>query len=80
MGKPKKLNDWSAVLHLVYGKKFFVFTGDAKVKSETDRIKSKQTLKADILKDGHHGAKTSTNSAFFIFTANGSKNSVKTVE
>lgn len=58
------LNDWSAVLRLVYGKKSFLFTGDAETKSETDMIKSKQTLKSDVLKVGHHGAKTSTSSAF----------------
>ncbi|SLL15269.1 ComEC family competence protein [Mycobacteroides abscessus subsp. abscessus] len=58
------LNDWSAVLRLVYGKKSFLFTGDAETKAETDMIKSKETLKADVLKVGHHGAKTSTSSAF----------------
>ncbi|WP_445491617.1 ComEC/Rec2 family competence protein [Niallia sp. 03133] len=58
------LNDWSAVLRLVYGKKSFLFTGDAETKAETDMMNSKETLKADVLKVGHHGAKTSTSTAF----------------
>lgn len=57
-------NDWSAVLRLVYGKKSFLFSGDAETKSETDMINSKQALYADVLKVGHHGAKTSTSAAF----------------
>ncbi|MCK6259553.1 MBL fold metallo-hydrolase [Fictibacillus sp. KIGAM418] len=58
------LNNWSAVLRLVHGKKSFLFTGDAEFKSETDMIASKQTLQSTVLKVGHHGAKTSTSSAF----------------
>lgn len=58
------LNDWSAVLRLTYGKKSFLFTGDAETKSEKDMINSKQTVKADVLKVGHHGAKNSTSSSF----------------
>lgn len=58
------LNNWSAVLHMKYGKKAFLFTGDAEAKSETDMLKSKNSLKADVLKVGHHGAKTSTGSSF----------------
>ncbi|SFE90514.1 Metal-dependent hydrolase, beta-lactamase superfamily II [Bacillus sp. OV194] len=58
------LNDWSAVLRLVHGKKSFLFTGDAEFKSETDMINSKQNLQANVLKVGHHGAKTSSSSAF----------------
>ncbi|MBT2701383.1 MBL fold metallo-hydrolase [Bacillus sp. ISL-40] len=58
------LNDWSAVLRIVYGSKSFLFTGDAEFKSETDMINSKQTLRSDVLKVGHHGAKTSTSIAF----------------
>ncbi|KYD09110.1 MBL fold metallo-hydrolase [Heyndrickxia sporothermodurans] len=58
------LNDWSAVLKLTYGKKSFIFTGDAEIKSETDMIHSKQSLRADVLKVGHHGASTSTSTAF----------------
>jgi competence protein ComEC len=57
-------NDWSAVLKLTYGKKSFLFTGDAEFKSESDMIKSKQNLRADVLKVGHHGAKTSTSTSF----------------
>lgn len=58
------MNDWSAVLRIVYGSKSFLFTGDAETKSENDMISSKQTLKSDVLKVGHHGAKTSTSAAF----------------
>lgn len=58
------INDWSAVLKLTYGKRSFLFTGDAETKAETDMIASKQNLKADVLKVGHHGAKTSTSAAF----------------
>jgi competence protein ComEC len=57
-------NDWSAVLHLTYFKNTFLFTGDAEFKAESDMIKAKQPLKADVLKVGHHGAKTSTSTAF----------------
>ncbi|MBY6272487.1 MAG: MBL fold metallo-hydrolase [Bacillaceae bacterium] len=57
-------NDWSAVLRLTYGKNTFLFTGDAEFKAESDMIKAKQPLKADVLKVGHHGAKTSTSTAF----------------
>lgn len=58
------LNDWSAVVHMAYKKNTFLFTGDAEAKSEADMIKSKKTLRADVLKVGHHGAKTSTSKNF----------------
>jgi competence protein ComEC len=58
------LNDWSAVLHITYNKNKFLFAGDAEKASETDMIKAKQTLKADVLKVGHHGAKTSSSTNF----------------
>ncbi|TCN18422.1 ComEC/Rec2 family competence protein [Mesobacillus foraminis] len=58
------LNNWSAVLRLQYGKKSFLFTGDAELQSEKDMIKSKQKLQANVLKVGHHGAKTSTSAEF----------------
>ncbi|RKO61470.1 putative hydrolase (metallo-beta-lactamase superfamily) [Caldibacillus debilis GB1] len=58
------LNNWSAVLKLTYGKKSFLFAGDAERKAESDMIRAKENLKADVLKVGHHGAKTSTSEAF----------------
>lgn len=58
------LNNWSAVLHITYNKNKFLFTGDAEKIAETDMVKAKQTLQADVLKVGHHGAKTSSNKNF----------------
>lgn len=58
------LNNWSAVLHITYNKNKFLFTGDAEKTAETDMVKAKQTLQADVLKIGHHGAKTSSNKNF----------------
>ncbi len=58
------LNNWSAVLHVTYKKNTFLFTGDAEHVAEKDMTAKKQTLRADVLKVGHHGAKTSTSSAF----------------
>ncbi|MBZ5483104.1 ComEC/Rec2 family competence protein [Priestia megaterium] len=60
------LNDWSAVVHMIYKKNTFLFTGDAETKAEAeaDMIKAKKTLRADVLKVGHHGAKTSTSKNF----------------
>lgn len=58
------LNNWSAVVKMTYGKKSFLFTGDAETKSEKDMINSKQNLTANVIKIGHHGAKTSTSPEF----------------
>ncbi len=61
------LNNWSAVLHVAYKKNTFLFTGDAELKSEQDMIAKKKTLRADVLKVGHHGAKTSTSATFLKY-------------
>lgn len=60
----KNLNDWSAVLHITHHKNKFLFTGDAEKASEADMLKTKQTLGAQVIKVGHHGAKTSSNTNF----------------
>jgi len=57
----KDLNDWSAVLKLTYGSTSFLFAGDATATSEHD---ISGNLKADVLKIGHHGSKTSTSDSF----------------
>lgn len=58
------LNNWSTVVRVVYNKKSFLFAGDAEWKAEQDLLTSKQVLKADVLKVGHHGANTSSSAAF----------------
>ncbi len=58
------LNNWSAVLHVTYNQNKFLFTGDAEKASESDMVKANQTLLADVIKVGHHGAKTSSNADF----------------
>ncbi len=58
------LNNWSAVVKLSYGNNKFIFTGDAESLSEKEIINSGVDLKADVLKVGHHGSKSSTSENF----------------
>lgn len=58
------LNDYSAVLRLVYGKTAFLFTGDAEAVSEAEMLRAGYRLDSDVLKVGHHGSASSTTSAF----------------
>ncbi|CAM2847416.1 ComEC/Rec2 family competence protein [Hathewaya histolytica] len=57
-------NDCSIVIKLTYEKNSFLFTGDAEGTSEMDMIKGRLDLKADVLKVGYHGSKTSTAANF----------------
>ncbi len=59
----KDVNDHSVVLRLQYGERSILFTGDAEEKSEEDMVErygATDALKADVLKIGHHGSRTST--------------------
>ncbi len=58
------LNDWSAVLKVTYKNNSFLFTGDAEKASENDMLADGISLKADVLKVGHHGSSSSTSKAF----------------
>ncbi len=57
-------NDTSIVLRIVYGETSFLFTGDMESAAETDLIESGATLRATVLKVGHHGSSTSTSYRF----------------
>lgn len=57
-------NNGSVVLRLVFGPTTFLFTGDAEKEAEASMLAAKVTLRADILKLGHHGSSTSTTPAF----------------
>lgn len=57
-------NDYSAVVRIVYGKRAFLFTGDAEKTVERELMSMGEELRADVLKVGHHGSVTSTGAAF----------------
>jgi competence protein ComEC len=62
--KYEDLNNYSVVLRFVYGQNVFLFTGDAEEVSEREMISSSYSLKADVLKVGHHGSSSSTTPEF----------------
>ena len=53
-------NDDSLVLWTELGGLQWLFTGDAEMDAEKKIIKSYPSLKADVIKVGHHGSKGST--------------------
>lgn len=57
-------NNMSVVVRADYGKTRFLFTGDAEKEVEKQMLENGSDLKADVLKVGHHGSKTSTGSDF----------------
>lgn len=59
-----ELNNYSAVVKLTYKNNSFVFAGDAEDISEEEILKKGIDLKADVLKVGHHGGRTSTMKKF----------------
>ncbi|MCL2406015.1 MAG: MBL fold metallo-hydrolase [Defluviitaleaceae bacterium] len=58
------VNDASIVLRLDHGETSFLFTGDAEANSEQAMLASGQDLRADVIKIGHHGSRTSTTDVF----------------
>jgi competence protein ComEC len=58
-------NDNSLVLSVAYGQRRFLFTGDAELEEEAELVQTHAAeLRADYLKVGHHGSRTSTSEAF----------------
>lgn len=58
-------NDYSAVIKLVYHQTSFLFTGDAETLSESIMLENDpENLRADILKAGHHGSRSSSSPEF----------------
>lgn len=64
IGDFEDLNDTSLVARFSYDDKSFLFTGDMEKKAEKELLKTKATLKSDVLKAGHHGSSTSSHAAF----------------
>lgn len=59
--KYNDLNNYSAVIKLVYGNNSFLFTGDAEKLSEEE---ISANIKCDVLKVGHHGSNSSSSEKF----------------
>jgi competence protein ComEC len=58
-------NDNSLVLRITYGRRSLLFVGDAEAEEERDLLAlGAARLRADILKVGHHGSRTSSSAAF----------------
>jgi competence protein ComEC len=58
-------NDNSFVLRIVYGRRAVLLVGDAEAEAERKLLDESPTaLRADVLKLGHHGSRTSTTPAF----------------
>lgn len=60
----KELNNYSVVIKISYNNTSFLFMGDAETYNEEEMAKEGYNLKADVLKIGHHGSKSSTSDAF----------------
>ncbi|WP_315906761.1 MBL fold metallo-hydrolase [Priestia koreensis] len=60
MEEDSHTNEMSAVVHMQYGTKSFLLTGDAGIPTEKKWIQSGANLKSTVLLTGHHGSNHST--------------------
>ncbi len=59
------LNDRSGIMKIVYGKKSFLFVGDAEFPAEKHYLAHyRKFLDSDVLKVGHHGSNTGSSKEF----------------
>lgn len=59
-----ELNNSSVVVRFTYGDTSFLFQGDAEKQSEQDILDAGLPVRADVMKLGHHGSKTSSSSGY----------------
>ena len=57
-------NNGSLVLRIDHGSKSFLFMADAEKEAENAMLKAGSNIKADVLKVGHHGSKSSSSDNF----------------
>lgn len=57
-------NAMSVVTRLTFGNRAFLFTGDAEAKVEREILTAGYEVRADVLKAGHHGSRTSSSEPF----------------
>jgi len=59
-----QLNNGSIVIRVIFSNIIFLFMGDAEIPAEEEILNRGHALKADILKVGHHGSRSSTSYRF----------------
>jgi competence protein ComEC len=64
----REVNNSSLVMRIAYGQTVFLLTGDLEADAENSLFAYDELLKADVLKVGHHGSKTSTSQEFLNLT------------
>ncbi|MCL1630435.1 DNA internalization-related competence protein ComEC/Rec2 [Sporolactobacillus sp. CPB3-1] len=64
--RSKESNDNSIVLHTELGGEQWLFTGDLSQDGEKRMLQAFPSIKADVLKLGHHGSRTSTSEEMLI--------------
>lgn len=62
-----EMNNYSAVVRIIYGESSFLFTGDAEKIVESEILNSE--IDVDVLKVGHHGSNSSSSEAFINATS-----------
>lgn len=62
----KDLNNSSVVCKVQYGENKFLLQGDAEKKSEKDILKTNADLRADVIKLGHHGSRSSSSEEYLL--------------
>ena len=60
----RSTNDNSLVLRLVHGELAILLAGDVEALAEAELAQSGRDVRADVLKAGHHGSRTSSTEAF----------------
>ena len=58
-----ELNNYSAVVKLIYGESSMIFMGDSQTEGFTSAINSGYNMTADLIKVGHHGSENATDQA-----------------
>ena len=61
-------NNSSVVLHLIYGKRKFLLTGDIEKEAEKKLLNAPEFLQSDVVKAAHHGSRTSSTQEFIEAT------------
>lgn len=64
--QPKRENDASVVIRVLYKEGSMLLTGDIEKKAEEGILKTGADIRSNILKVAHHGSKTSTSTGFLL--------------